>query len=79
MWEGLLNFHTPRGERGRDDLSLILPSNYNSKPIVKRVIATEGRTVDIDFETGEVSVDGTVLQEDYINALTTVDGGVHFH
>ncbi len=37
---------------------------YN-KPLVKRVIATEGQVVDIDFDTWTLTVDGVVIEEDY--------------
>ncbi len=48
------------------------------KALVKRVIAVGGQTVDINNETGEVTVDGIVLEEPYINGTTTAIGDVEF-
>ena len=47
-------------------------------PIIKRVIATEGQTVDIDFDAGIVYVDGEALQEDYTYTPTNVQEGMTF-
>ena len=41
-----------------------------NKALVKRIIATEGQEINIDFENGIVYVDGDPIQEDYINELT---------
>lgn len=61
------------------DIVVISKESYDhGKPIVKRVIATEGQTVDIDFENGTVFVDGAVLDEAYINNLTTDNRGTQF-
>ena len=50
----------------------------NGECIIKRVIATEGQNVDIDFGRGVVIVDGVELQEDYVRTPTTLQEGVTF-
>ena len=60
------------------DIVVLRKPTFLAKPIVKRVIATEGQTVDIDFSTGSVYVDGALLKEDYINELTFTEEGTAF-
>ena len=61
------------------DIVVVSKQAYdNGKPIVKRVIATEGQTVDIDFNEGVVYVDGVALDEPYTKTLTTLKEGTVF-
>ena len=50
----------------------------DGEPIVKRVIATEGQTVDIDFRAGIVYVDGVALEEEYTYTPTHLSEGMEF-
>ena len=60
------------------DIVVLRKDTFLDEPIVKRVIATAGQTVDIDFNTGSVYVDGALLKENYINELTYLEEGTEF-
>ena len=61
------------------DIIVASKDSFNSgEPIIKRVIATENQTVDIDFERGVVIVDGVELHESYTYTPTNVEEGVIF-
>ncbi len=82
LWDGdyllLLSnlfYHEPK----QGDIVVISKKTFeDGTPIVKRVIATEGQTVDIDFRNGVVYVDDVPLTEDYINAPTLESEGTSF-
>ena len=61
------------------DVIVASKDSFNDgEPIIKRIIATEGQTVDIDFNSGVVYVDGIALEEDYTYTPTNVQEGIHF-
>lgn len=61
------------------DIVVVSKESFDDgSPIVKRVIATSGQTVDIDFEMGIVYVDGVALDEPYTNTDTNHPEGMTF-
>ena len=52
------------------DVVVVQTDTYGPSPLVKRIIAVGGQTVDIDFDAGIVYVDGVALDEPYTNSLT---------
>lgn len=52
------------------DIVVFETESYARGPLVKRVIATGGQTVDIDFDAGIVYVDGVALKDEYTNTPT---------
>ncbi len=57
---------------------IVTQPNWFDEPIVKRIIATENQVVDINFATGDVTVDGVLLDEPYINNRTLNNEGIQF-
>ena len=54
--------YTPK----QGDVVVLTQESYQEDSIVKRVIATGGQRVDIDYGANAVRVDGELLEEDYI-------------
>lgn len=82
LWNGdwlLVSSSVFYKEPKHGDIIVASKDSFNDgEPIIKRVIATEGQTVDIDFETGIVYVDGVALEEDYTYTPTNVEEGIVF-
>lgn len=64
-------FYTPH----QGDIVIISHAEEYAKPLVKRVIATAGQDLRVDYEKNEVYVDGEKLDEPYIQG-TTVRGDI---
>lgn len=61
------------------DIIVAAKDSFNKgEPIIKRVIATAGQTVDIDFLAGVVYVDGVALDEPYTKTPTNLKEGTAF-
>lgn len=75
-WIAVSAIHIGAFERG--DVVVVTQPWERQVPIIKRVIAVGGDTVDINFITGTVIVNGEALQEAYVNTPTNLHYDVTF-
>ncbi len=52
------------------DIVVISHGSSYDQPIIKRVIAVEGQRLEINYENGDVAVDGVLQHEPYIKGVT---------
>ena len=69
---------TRQSEYEYGDIVVITQPNVHNEPLIKRVIATEGQVIDINFTSGQVMVNGKELDEPYIRELTHLSSDVIF-
>ena len=60
------------------DIVIITKKSFSEDSIVKRIIATEGQKVDIDFISGTVYIDDVAQNESYVNTKTNAYEGMNF-
>lgn len=61
----------------RGDIIVCDSDGYDGS-LVKRIIAVAGDTLDIDFDTGDVAVNGETIDEPYIREKTRQNYGTEF-
>ena len=82
LWNGdwlLVLSNTVYREPKQGDIIVACKDSFNDgEAIIKRVIATEGQVVNIDFQKGIVYVDSRALDEPYTFTATNYDEGMEF-
>ncbi len=68
-----INFEPHRG-----DIVVVTQPNDIHEPLIKRIIAVGGETVDINFVTHEVKINGVTIDEPYIAEATKRSFDVEF-
>lgn len=74
----LIISHLFYDEPKQGDIVVFTKKEFMSEPVIKRIIALEGQTINIDFVTHEITVDGRVLEEPYICEPTSLREGMIF-
>ncbi len=62
-------FYTP----AYGDIIIVQTPSNTDQPLVKRIIATEGQHIKIDFTNWKIWIDGELLEENYINRIPNTE------